>query len=82
METNGAKEKDSATKRKADETEPIHVSAEKVAKISGENVAETPKEKKAQAWFCTDLQEVQKCCLKIGKVESCQNLPSWKYVVT
>ena len=46
METNGAKEKDSATKRKADETEPIHVSAEKVAKISGENVVEKAKEKK------------------------------------
>ena len=45
METNEAKEKDSATKRKADETEPIHVSAEKVAKISGENVVEKAKEK-------------------------------------
>ena len=48
METNETKEKDSATKRKADETEPIHVSVEKVAKISGENVVETAKEKKAQ----------------------------------
>ena len=48
METNEAKEKDSATKRKADETEPIHVSVEKVAKISGENVVETAKEKKTQ----------------------------------
>lgn len=48
METNEAKEKDSATKRKADETEPIHVSGEKVAKFSGENGAETTKEKKAQ----------------------------------
>ena len=48
METNEAKEKDSATKRKADETEPIHVSAEKVAKISGENVVETAKEEKTQ----------------------------------
>ena len=48
METNEAKEKDLATKRKADETEPIHVSAEKVAKISGENVDETAKEKKVQ----------------------------------
>ena len=56
METNEAKEKDSATKRKADETEPIHVSVEKVAKISDENVVETAKEKKVQTWFCTHLQ--------------------------
>ena len=47
METNEAKEKDSATKRKADETEPIHVSEEKVAKISGENEVEKAQEKKA-----------------------------------
>ena len=46
METNEAKEKDSATKRKADETEAIHLSAEKVAKISGESVVETANEKK------------------------------------